>query len=1344
MSDSSQIPCQSNGHNGPSILAGMNADVPKLNGKNYLNWKSMMSDLLSLRGLDAAIMEGNIDRAKNLQAKILLKGSIDETHLAEVRNYEMASEIWSHLSRMCIGANSNDVAMLVRKFYTFQYVAGDSMVTHLEKLSTMREQLIAVSQGPTDEVYIDRVLQTLPSEYNKLKENWDYLHPDQKNLKDLELRIRKIEEDMKISGAETKVENEAKVFIAKQAKQFGRMTISDKKKVTHCAKCGHKGHWARECKTKLENYKSKTDFKPREPQQEPKFKPKDVVFTTFENSEVDSVNRYTSYLVKDALKTQWIADSGASNHICNEQSWFKELKHYDTPRHITVGDSSESEVIGEGKIEIISKLEDYEIKATLEGVLYAPNMATNLFSIGQASKKGVETKFTQREVILTLNGERVGRGSKLNNNLYLMEMRALRADHSVALFSQAKRTLEEWHRTLGHANKERIIKCIENHELTVKATEKDQDIDCPDCPPGKGRHATHPSIGRRAQEVGERVFIDLAGPILESIGGYKYFMLAKDEHSTYTYVYCLRNKSDTPIAMKKLFNEFEVETNHSIKRIHSDQGSEFYKHPKIELILALEHAIHETAATYTPQQNGMIEREIQSIVGMARTMLIASQLPKSLWDEAIKTATYIRNRLPNKIVKTSPYETITNRKPRISHLCEFGRQVHVLIDGHYLTKFDPRTEEGFIVGFTQRMNTYRVYTPAKNRVIESCNVIFRSHKPTVNSSAKEDTNKMSSIDRFFADLLQNGGATDDDKPDSVYGDAPNCQTIEDEVESPAFSPITVHGEDSITEQTQEESVLPEVSLIFANICLNQDQAPEPQTFDEATSSNEKVEWQQAINEEFQAHEKNGTWTIVDKPKNKTLMTTKWVFKRKLNLDGSIERYKARLVARGFEQRPGQDFLETFAPVARYDSIRILIAIAAQLDLVYEQFDVTTAFLYGTLEEEVYIHPPSGMNLGPNKALRLIKGLYGLKQAPRIWSHKFKEEIEKIGFNMLKSDNCVFKHDKGIYLCIYVDDGLILARDRRDIQQVIKQLKQVFNIRVVQNTTFVGLEIEKIENGFLIHQESFALRILERFKMQDCSTVTAPLPTGHKLTELSEDDKSVDCPYREAIGSLLYLAANTRPDLLHAVTLLSKFSSDPKEKHWAALKRVMRYLKGSLSKGLCFQKQDNLRITVYTDSDHASDVQSRKSITGSIALISGGPVTFRSTQQGLVASSTTEAEYIAAAETLKDIIWITFFMKELDISHDKPTLRCDSMTAIKLIRNPEFHRRTKHIDIKYHFIRDYLAKDYFNLEFVPSEKQIADYLTKAIPRDQFDYLSKMSNIVDIKQWNKGGSLLKDPG
>lgn len=1361
----------------PAINPASNINIPKLTGKNYLNWKSIMTDMIIIRGLENVVFKREENRMLNLHAKLLIKSALDDTHLAEVRSYEQAYEMWNHLSRMCIGANSCDVAMLVRKFYNFNYTPDDNMVTHLEKLSTMREQLKDVDQAPTDEVFIDRIIQTLPSEYDRLKESWDYMHSSQKTIKELKQRILSIEEKQKHEKLEP-IQQAYVVHNQAVHNRPRRTSIEERKRLTHCAKCGHKGHWAAECHTRPENYVNK-DYQQSQQRHMPAnndhSKPQNngqsLVFVVNHSnklcnlqiaSKVTDSRAFKVSTSRETLRNQWIADSGATTHICNNSAWFTDLELYDSPKTVSVGDDRSTQLLGIGKVEIISRVGKQQLLATIENVLLVPELATNLISISQLDAKGITASFANGEIQLIRNGQQVAHGTK-NNNLWLMDMQAIKyKPKQQALLIQAKRSLEEWHRTLGHAGHDRVAKAIASHNLEIATSKQSQEVDCPDCPPGKAKHASHPSLNRRAEEVGERVFIDLAGPIETSSSGFNYFLLCKDEHSTYTYIYCLKGKAHMHLALAKLFTEFEVETGHRILRIHSDQGSEFLNN-KVEQLLALEHAIHETSAAYTPQQNGLVEREIQSITQMARTMLLSADVPPTMWDEAVKTACFIRNRLPNKSVSTSPYEAATGRRPSITHLCEFGRQVHIVIDDHYLRKFDARTEEGYVVGFTSRSNTYRVMFKNSSRVTESCNVIFKPHKTKTKMASDEPRGSVlvnvsapqkSPLDRYFEELEARGFSMYDDsfetateqdshdqgeqpteerrtneEPDpseQQESDDPTLIAQDDDIESPPYSPLTINQDD-----------VP-MALLVSNYI------PEPMTYKEAITSTHKVQWIKAIQDEFEAHRKNRTWVVMDHPHDKTAMSTKWVFKVKMHTDGTVDRFKARLVARGFEQRAGFDYRETFAPVAKYETIRTLVALAAQDDLIIRQFDITTAFLYGTLEDDVYIKPPEGMELESGKALKLMKGLYGLKQAPRVWNEEFTKQVEKLGFEATKSDPCLFNHQtRKILLCIYVDDGLVLARQESDLAYVLDNLMKVFEMKTVTNSTFVGLRIQRYNLGYIIHQVPYTRYILEKYRMDDCRSVTAPLIPGHRLTEVSSEDKNIECPYREAIGALMYLATKTRPDILYATTLLAKFCEQPKDKHWLAVKRLMRYLRGTENTFLKFERQSTLGLCVYTDADWGSDALNRKSITGTLITMAGGPVIFRSSQQGLVAMSTTEAEFVAAAESVRDAVWLQSLLKELKIEHDPTELKCDSQTAIRLINNPEFPRRTKHIDIKFHFIRDLMKKGHFKLQYIPTDKQLADFLTKALPRDQFKFLITAANVMQEEQSGtseRGGVLV----
>lgn len=260
-----------------------------------------------------------------------------------------------------------------------------------------------------------------------------------------------------------------------------------------------------------------------------------------------------------------------------------------------------------------------------------------------------------------------------------------------------------------------------------------------------------------------------------------------------------------------------------------------------------------------------------------------------------------------------------------------------------------------------------------------------------------------------------------------------------------------------------------------------------------------------------------------------------------------------------------------------------------MNLNYTQFDIKTAFLYGKLQEQVYISVPEGLTVPEGKALLLNKGLYGLKQAPRVWSDTLNQKLEQFGFKKLYSDSCIYYHkERQLYLCIYVDDGLIFANKSEDLNDAVDYLRANFDIRILKDCTFVGLQIERSNLGIFIHQASYATRIIERFKMTDATTNSIPLPENHNLTTKEPTDSDADCPYREAIGSLMYLATNSRPDILHTVTLLAKFQAQPLLKHWQAVKNLLRYMKATVNYGLLYEAGGAIIINAYTDADFASD------------------------------------------------------------------------------------------------------------------------------------------------------------
>lgn len=504
---------------------------------------------------------------------------------------------------------------------------------------------------------------------------------------------------------------------------------------------------------------------------------------------------------------------------------------------------------------------------------------------------------------------------------------------------------------------------------------------------------------------------------------------------------------------------------------------------------------------------------------------------------------------------------------------------------------------------------------------------------------------------------------------------------------------------------------------------------EPANFADALNGPDAKEWQAAIDTELAAHKKNGTWRVVDKQSGCNEISAKWLFKLKHDGSKGSKRYKARLVARGFSQRPGQDYNEIFAPVVRIESIRLLFSLCVQLGLKYVQFDIATAFLNGKVEEELYLKPPEGLNVGKDKTLLLLKSLYGLKQAPRVWNNAFTDILKEYGMRRTLKDPCVFVKTEPdlVFVSIYVDDGLIFAKKQASINKLVDYLSQKLEVKLLDLNCYLGIEIYQLADGSIfLHQSRYIREVLAQSGMEEAKSVATPVELGHGLhrPELLNESSAAEVPYAEILGKLMYCAVRTRPDLAFAMSILSKYTSAPREAHWTALKRVLRYLKATPNHGLLYQKSRNLQIRCYSDADHAGNQSNRRSTSGILVFLNRAPVCYRAQQQPVVSLSTTEAEYIAAAACVQELIWVKDFLEELGIATDgSPLFRCDNQSAIKLIKNPELHQRTKHIDNRFHFIREKYENGYFNVEYVPTDDQLADLFTKSLTGQRHRSLSE---------------------
>lgn len=489
-------------------------------------------------------------------------------------------------------------------------------------------------------------------------------------------------------------------------------------------------------------------------------------------------------------------------------------------------------------------------------------------------------------------------------------------------------------------------------------------------------------------------------------------------------------------------------------------------------------------------------------------------------------------------------------------------------------------------------------------------------------------------------------------------------------------------------------------------------------------------WKQSIKEELKAHEQNKTWSLIEKPKGERLIDCKWVFKIKDDPSGPV--FKSRLCAKGCGQIKGVNYTEVYSPTVRYDSIRVLLSEAVHNELEIFQFDVKTAFLYGDVKEDIYMKPPEGLDVPPNLVCKLNRSLYGLKQAPRCWNQKFDNLLKKFGFINSYADRCVYLgnvNNNKIYLLLYVDDGLLMSSSKESLQKVICELKDNFEIKQTDPKNFVGVQIERFEKCIFIHQTKYIERLLCRFDMQDANSNNIPVDPHTSLEKGTElPDKNI--PYREAVGSLMHLAVVSRPDIMYGVSLVSRYLNSYNQTHWNVVKKIFKYLKGTKDYGLCYTPSKS-NLEGYSDADYAKDTSTRRSLTGYVFIKNGAAVTWATQRQNSVALSTTEAEFMAACSATKEAIWLKRLL--VDINEFNQNLIClniDNQSAICLIKNVDYHKRCKHIDIKYNFIKEKYSEKQIDLNYVNTKEQYADIFTKALPKDQFQYLRTRIGVKQL--------------
>ncbi|KAJ9565617.1 hypothetical protein OSB04_001583 [Centaurea solstitialis] len=503
------------------------------------------------------------------------------------------------------------------------------------------------------------------------------------------------------------------------------------------------------------------------------------------------------------------------------------------------------------------------------------------------------------------------------------------------------------------------------------------------------------------------------------------------------------------------------------------------------------------------------------------------------------------------------------------------------------------------------------------------------------------------------------------------------------------------------------------------------------------------DWVTAMQEELNQFSALKVWRLVKRPLDKSIIDTKWLFKNKKDEHGTIVRNKARLVAKGYRQQEGIDYDQTFAPVARLEAIRMFLAYAAYKDFTVFQMDVKTAFLYGHLKEEVYVSQPEGFvdPDHPDYVYVLDKALYGLKQAPRAWYEELSTYLLSKGFKKGSVDSTLFIMKEGdhiVVIQVYVDDIIFGSTSKELCKKFETIMTQEFKMSMMGEINFfLGLQVKQFPDGIFINQSKYIFDLLKKYDMSSCNFIGTPMATGNKIGP-DHEGKDVDLrTYRGMVGSLMYLTA-IRPDIMFATCVCARYQAKPKESHLAAVKRIFRYLKGTPYYGLWYPKGLGFELQAYSDADYGGCNMDRKSTSGHIQLLGNKLVSWASKKQQCVSTSTTESEYVAAASCCSQVLWMQTQLRDYGFVYKKIPIYCDSKSAIAISANPVQHSKTKHIDIRYHFLKDNVEKENIELYFVNTEYQLADLFTKALDEKRFKFLISRLDGSDMLRYRGSNS------
>lgn len=1278
------------------MMNDIRGTVLKLNSSNYQTWKFKLQLILVKEGL-WDVVTGNVPEnpdaawlTKDGNAKATIGLLVEDNHLIHIKNLANACDYWNVLKDIYEKPNLVNKVVLYKKLWK-SFLGDKTMEEHVGGILTTVDELRALGEDIKDKMLIALLLGSLTDIYDPL-----------------------------ISALEVKPEAELTVTFVKEKllqayqrqigdsndnqqayKSFGSHKKKFDLKKVRCQKCGKHGHFKNKCPIE-EN------------------KPKEA------KKAVSAITNSTCYsaIKGDRNLDTWCVDSGASSHMCNDKSLFNKLET--TPKEmIKVADGRYVKSTASGIVQVGD--------ITLTDVSYVPDLESNLMSVGSLTKTGHKLVFNEEYCEIFKANKRLS-SIKCRNGLYELK------NAKSAMFSSSDifvyDCIHTWHRRFGHRNLVDVKKMFEDgcfSGVKLKSCNCPKENVCVTCCEGKLSKQKYPKESkRRTTGILDLVHSDLCGPFdVPTPRGNKYLLTIIDDFSRYVKHYFLKKKSEAIGFIKEFIQYGETQYGKTVKIFRSDRGGEYMSN-EIDDYFRSKGIVHQLSSPKCPQQNGVAERKNRYVVEMARCLLFQSGLDKKYWGEAVNTAIYVENRLAVKFNHgVTPYEKWVGVKPNLNYFKIFGSSAYVYDTNPRRKKLDKKCKELVFVGYSEETKGYRFLDTATNNIVVSRDAKFEESK-VLKPKNRSDQGSLISIrllsDKSFGNVQESTEEESEEEFEDARQEEDELENQENIVDETQDNPEEHAGIENAIDvpnrvSTRSNKGRPPARLIA---CTAIAEITEPRTFKEALSLPEKEKWLIAMKEEVDAINENDTWDLVSLPVGRKTVGCKWVYKVKNGLDGQV-RFKARLVAQGYSQKFGEDYNEVFAPVVKQTVLRCFLAVATLKKMEVLHIDVKNAFLNGELLDDVYMKQPLGFEVKnkSKKVYKLKKSLYGLKQSARCWNEKLHSTLLKLGFRRGQADPCIYNKQEGelfIFILLYVDDMLVACQDINMTRKTIDQISKVFKItNLGPISTYLGVQVERDEQGvYYIHQEKYIDHVLTEYNLKDSKTSKIPMDPGYfKELSTTEDFLQNNDEYRRIIGSLLYLVVNSRPDIAVSVSILSRKVSKPTSRDLIELRRVLKYLKGSKDLKLKLGGFAGFNLEGFADSDWAGDLEDRKSTSGYIFKFGGGIVSWGCKKQQNITLSSTEAEYVALSEGCQELEYLRLIFQDFKISIDNILMKEDNQSCLKLL-DDKINNRTRHIDVKYHYVKEMKKDGKVKFIYCQSNEMLADMMTKPLTSNKLEY------------------------